>query len=185
MLTKNPQGLKGSIKPPEPMRVIAVSSAIAGCGFWSRMAQLSTLGGIRVHMKRSLVIFSAVNLVVMLILVDFVLSARQQAIMEERDYYDFGDNLTFTMMIVPILWLCLIADIIWAVMALVAIFRHRSYQSAVACVIAAALWAAVIPLAREITSLPPNKSPEPTADGACSSAIAVHATSRRWLSFFR
>jgi len=31
----------------------------------------------------------------------------------------------------------------------------------------------------------PNKSPEPTAVGAVSSAVAVHATSRRWLSFFR
>ena len=31
----------------------------------------------------------------------------------------------------------------------------------------------------------PNKSPEPTAVGAVSSAIAVHVTSRRWLSFFR
>ena len=31
----------------------------------------------------------------------------------------------------------------------------------------------------------PNKSPEPTAVGACSSAIAVHAARRRWLSFFR
>ena len=31
----------------------------------------------------------------------------------------------------------------------------------------------------------PNKSPEPTAVGAVSSAIAVHVASRRWLSFFR
>jgi hypothetical protein len=31
----------------------------------------------------------------------------------------------------------------------------------------------------------PNKTLEPTADGAVSSAIAVHAASRRWLSFFR
>jgi hypothetical protein len=31
----------------------------------------------------------------------------------------------------------------------------------------------------------PNKSPEPTAVVACSSAIAVHVASRRWLSFFR
>ncbi len=29
----------------------------------------------------------------------------------------------------------------------------------------------------------PNKSPEPTAVGACRSAIAVHVASRRWLSF--
>jgi hypothetical protein len=35
------------------------------------------------------------------------------------------------------------------------------------------------------TSLMPNKALEPTADGAVSSAIAVHAASRRWLSFFR
>jgi hypothetical protein len=31
----------------------------------------------------------------------------------------------------------------------------------------------------------PNKTPEPTADGVVSSAIAVPAASRRWLSFFR
>ena len=31
----------------------------------------------------------------------------------------------------------------------------------------------------------PNKSPKPTAVGAFSSAVAVHVTSRRWLSFFR
>jgi hypothetical protein len=31
----------------------------------------------------------------------------------------------------------------------------------------------------------PNQSPEPTAVGACSSAVAVHAAVRRWLSFFR
>jgi hypothetical protein len=37
----------------------------------------------------------------------------------------------------------------------------------------------------DFTSLMPNKSPEPTAVGAVSSAVAVHVTSRRWLSFFR
>jgi hypothetical protein len=31
----------------------------------------------------------------------------------------------------------------------------------------------------------PNKALEPTADGVVSSAIAVHAASRRWLSFLR
>jgi hypothetical protein len=31
----------------------------------------------------------------------------------------------------------------------------------------------------------PNQSPEPTAVGAVSSAVVVHAASRRWLSFFR
>ena len=31
----------------------------------------------------------------------------------------------------------------------------------------------------------PNQSPEPTAVGAVGSAVAVHAASWRWLSFFR
>ena len=37
----------------------------------------------------------------------------------------------------------------------------------------------------DFTSLMPNKSPEPTAVGAVSSAVAVHVASRRWLSFLR
>jgi hypothetical protein len=36
-----------------------------------------------------------------------------------------------------------------------------------------------------VHEMQPNKSPEPTAVGACRSAIAAHAMSRRWLSFFR
>ena len=49
--------------------------------------------------------------------------------------------------------------------------RHRQWRVATLCCM--------------IKNQPPNKSPEPTAVGACSSAIAVHAASRRWLSFFR
>jgi hypothetical protein len=37
----------------------------------------------------------------------------------------------------------------------------------------------------DFTSLLPNQSPEPTAVGAVSSAVAVRVASRRWLSFFR
>ena len=121
-------------------------------------------------MKKSTVIFSAANLVGMLILVGFVFGARQQAILEERDHYDFGDSLNFSLIIAPVLLLCLVANIIWAIVALVAIFRRRGYQSAVACVIVVALWAAVLPLTKEITSLPPNKSLQPTRGGASGSS---------------
>jgi hypothetical protein len=37
----------------------------------------------------------------------------------------------------------------------------------------------------DFTALMPNKSPEPTGVGAGCSAIAVHVTGRRWLSFLR
>ena len=36
-----------------------------------------------------------------------------------------------------------------------------------------------------VITFAPNQSPEPTAVGAVRSAVAVHAASRRWLSFFR
>ena len=45
-------------------------------------------------------------------------------------------------------------------------------------------WAFVLPMF-SIDTMQSNQSPEPTAVGACSSAIAVRVASRRWLSFFR
>jgi len=38
------------------------------------------------------------------------------------------------------------------------------------------------PAFMDFTYQPPNQSPEPTAVAA---AVAIHAASRRWLSFFR
>jgi hypothetical protein len=47
------------------------------------------------------------------------------------------------------------------------------------------LWNIIGHATSEITMMLPNKTLEPTADGVVSSAIAVHAASRRWLSFLR
>jgi len=47
------------------------------------------------------------------------------------------------------------------------------------------LWDIIGHATSEITMMLPNKSPEPTAVGAVSSAVAVHVASRRWLSFYR
>jgi hypothetical protein len=43
----------------------------------------------------------------------------------------------------------------------------------------------VFRLGAKVSRTQPNKSPEPTAVGAGSSAVAVHVASRRWLSFLR
>ena len=48
-----------------------------------------------------------------------------------------------------------------------------------------AVWAWLLVALIDWPKVRPNKSPEPTAVGAGSSAVAVHAASRRWLSFFR
>jgi uncharacterized membrane protein YhaH (DUF805 family) len=49
------------------------------------------------------------------------------------------------------------------------------------------IWGAVLALIFSVLgcAMLPNKSPEPTAVGAGSSADAVHVAGRRWLSFFR
>jgi len=48
-----------------------------------------------------------------------------------------------------------------------------------------AIWAWLLVALIDWPKVRPNKSPEPTAVGAVSSAVAVHVASRRWLSFFR
>ena len=48
-----------------------------------------------------------------------------------------------------------------------------------------AIWAWLFIALIDRPKVRPNKSPEPTAVGAGRSAVAVHVTSRRWLSFFR
>ena len=48
-----------------------------------------------------------------------------------------------------------------------------------------AIWAWLLIALIDRPKLRPNQSPEPTAVSAGRSAVAVHAASRRWLSFFR
>jgi hypothetical protein len=52
-------------------------------------------------------------------------------------------------------------------------------------VVCACLWLGFIFVSQDMITMFSKKSPEPTAVGAFSSAVAVHATGRRWLSFFR
>lgn len=105
-------------------------------------------------MKKSTIAFSALNIVGMLCLVCYVLSARLQAMMEGRDSYDFGDSFGLLLLLVPIVFLCFIANIVWLVMAAVDIYRERNYRSVVACVAVVVLWAAVVQANRMLADLP-------------------------------
>ena len=60
--------------------------------------------------------------------------------MEQRDYYDFGDSITFILTAVPVFLVCLLLDVVWSGMALVAFIRRRDYQPAVACLVVAVVW---------------------------------------------
>ena len=63
--------------------------------------------------------------------------------------------------------------------------EHRIYWLFL-WIVTGLFWAFIIELFFIVRGrMRPNKSPEPTAVGAVSSAVAVHAASRRWLSFLR
>jgi len=68
-------------------------------------------------------------------------------------------------------------------------FQHvttrMGFASMAVYAVTAAIIAAFVVWWRRDSRGMPNKSPEPTAVGAGSSAIAAHVTSRRWLSFLR
>ena len=91
-------------------------------------------------MKKSTLIFSAINLVGLVFCWLFVAGICELARSEQRDYYDFGDSITFIVTVVPVFLVCLLLDVAWSVMALVAFIRRRDYQPAMACFVVAVVW---------------------------------------------
>jgi uncharacterized membrane protein len=104
-----------------------------------------------VQIKKSSIIFSAVNLIGLFFCCLFVANICLQARLEQRDYYEFGDSLYFTLTALPVFFLCLFVDVVWAILAVVAIYRRRDYQSAAACGVVAAIWMLTILLVRHMT----------------------------------
>jgi site-specific recombinase len=114
-------------------------------------------------MKKSTVTFLGLNVLTMLWFLGFVLQARSLALAEERDAYDVGDSLAFLLYVAPALLLCVIADMIWAGIALLAAVRRRGFQQAVACAIVLATWLVVLFTARALAGLPSNPLLQRTA----------------------
>lgn len=104
-------------------------------------------------MKKSTIIFSAANLVGLFLYLCFVASIVSFAKTEQRDYYDFGDNLNFIGTALPTFLLCLLLNIFWGTKSFIEIFRRRDYRSGVACAIAVAVWATVILIVKQFTGV--------------------------------
>ncbi len=102
-------------------------------------------------MKKSTIIFSAANLLGMVLCWLFVAGICGQAHQEQRDYYDFGDSMSFILTAVPVFLACLLLDVVWSGMALVAFIRRRDYQPAVACLAVAVAWVLVYLSSRLMT----------------------------------
>lgn len=94
-------------------------------------------------MKKSTLILSTLNLFGTICLLAFVWSARDVAVAEGRDSYDFGDSASFFVMVGPALVVCLVADVIWASVAVVTLVKRRGAEPAIACLIVLAAWMAV------------------------------------------
>ena len=104
-------------------------------------------------MKTSTIAFSALNLLGMFCLVSYVSGARFQATMEGRDSSDFGDGLGFLLLVIPIVFLCLICNIAWAVMAAVDIYREQNYRTVAAFMSMVVFWAASVQVDRMLPDL--------------------------------
>ena len=109
-------------------------------------------------MKKSIIVFSALNLLGILFLALYVLGARHQAVMEGRDSYDFGDSFGFLLLVIPVVFLCIVSNIAWGVMAVRDIYRERNYRSVVAFVAVAVLWAASFQVSRMVAELPSSQT---------------------------
>ncbi len=85
-------------------------------------------------MKKSTIILTSINLIGLFLFSIHILGIYHNAKLEERNYYDFGDNLSFKIIDLPIFYFCCLLDVFWAVKAVIDIFR-RDYQSV--CVLTA------------------------------------------------
>lgn len=104
-------------------------------------------------MKTSTIAFSALNFLGMFCLISYVFGARFQAIMEARDSSDFGDGLDFLLLVIPIVFLCLICNIAWAVMAAVDVYREQNYRTVAALMSVVVLWVASVQVDRVLPDL--------------------------------
>lgn len=109
-------------------------------------------------MKKNIIVFSALNLLGILFLALYVLGARHQAVMEGRDSYDFGDSFGFLLLAIPAVFLCIVGNIAWGVMAARDIYRERNYRSVVAFVAVAVLWGASLQVSGMVAELPPSQA---------------------------
>ena|ERR1700722_3240664 len=90
------------------------------------------------------------NLIGIVLYLLFVSAICNTAKMEERDYYDFGDSLNYILTALPVYLLCLLLNVLWGLKALKEILQRRDFHSAVACVVAVALWVTAKLIVRHI-----------------------------------
>ena len=91
-------------------------------------------------MKTSLLIYSIANTIGGILFFGVVAGICQQAKMEQRDYFDFGDSSNFILFAVPVFLLCLAVNTLWGVKAVIDIVRRRSYQTSVVFGFVLAVW---------------------------------------------
>ncbi|HWB58854.1 MAG TPA: hypothetical protein VG733_05150 [Chthoniobacteraceae bacterium] len=93
-------------------------------------------------MKPSLIVYIVANLAGLFIFVMLVFAIYDNAKMEERDYYDFGDSLNFLVTAVPVFLLCSLLNAGWLIKAVVQAVRHRPWRGdAIACACSVTTWA--------------------------------------------
>ncbi len=95
-------------------------------------------------MKRSTAIYLACNFIGILLFAWYVYRIEALAHAEQRHYRDGVDGITFMTTAVPVLLICAVFNLAWAVKALVDFARKRGFEAVKAFIAVVCVWAAVI-----------------------------------------
>jgi hypothetical protein len=95
------------------------------------------------HSKKFTIIYLISNLIGILLYSVFLLHIAYSIKSEHRSP-DFGDSLNVIMTAIPVMLLCGLFSLVWAIISLINIYRHRDYQGVIALTVEIATWLGVI-----------------------------------------
>jgi hypothetical protein len=93
-------------------------------------------------MKPSIILFSAGNLIGFLLIFDSVACIVHQVALEQRNYYDASDSITFLAM--TVILLCSWLNVCWGIKAMVDVVRRRDYRNSIMLAVMLSIWCPMV-----------------------------------------
>ena len=102
------------------------------------------------HMKKATIIYLLSNLVGFLLFYYFCHRIDQRILNDGGDEFEFGDALEFQATAFPVLVVCFVYSLIWAIKSGFDIFRRHNYQGLLALIIVVGSWVSLILIHRKM-----------------------------------
>ena len=110
------------------------------------------------RLKKSTLYFLAINLISGAIVFLFFSATNHLAMMEERDYYEFGEGLWFLIIAVPVVLLCGLAHLFWAVKGVLDALCYRSNEAIAAWLVTVVGWSTIYCCCFRAAQVPPSST---------------------------